>query len=132
MKICHITSKHKRFDGRIFQKECKSLSKAGYDVTLIVADGIGSEKRDEIKICDVGIGKLSLLGSFKKLKKIKKIAKELDCKVYHFHDPELIFVGLSLKRRGKKVIFDMHENIPAYISERQTTPIILRHLLAFL
>ncbi|WP_455600344.1 hypothetical protein, partial [Cloacibacillus sp.] len=44
MKICHMTSVHKRYDVRILQKECVSLANAGYDVTLIVADN----KEDEI------------------------------------------------------------------------------------
>ena len=44
IKVCHITSVHQRYDTRIFHKECTSLANAGYDVTLLVADG----KKDEI------------------------------------------------------------------------------------
>lgn len=132
-KICHLTSMHHRFDGRIFQKECISLSKAGYDVSLIVADGNGDEIVDGIKVYDVGkeLGRISRF--LKLLKKMKDKAIELNCEVYHFHEPELLFVGLSLKKINKKVIFDMHENIPEYISEKQNIrPILLRKIIAFL
>ena len=37
-KVCHITSAHSRYDVRILHKQCKSLIKGGYDVTLIVND----------------------------------------------------------------------------------------------
>ena len=53
-KVVHITSVHQRYDTRIFQKECLSLRDAGYDVSLIVADGKGDETFEGIKIYDVG------------------------------------------------------------------------------
>jgi len=53
-RICHITSVHKRYDTRIFLKECKSLKNNGFNVNLIVADGKGDEIVQGINIFDVG------------------------------------------------------------------------------
>jgi len=131
-KVCHLTSVHARYDARIFQKECRSLSNAGYDVSLVVADGKGDDVIDNIKIFDVGIEQNRINRFFNTIKKVKEKAIALNCDIYHFHDPELIFTGLSLKKLGKKVIFDMHENVPADISEKEYIPGILRKPLSFI
>jgi hypothetical protein len=53
-KIIHLTSVHPRNDTRIFFKECKSLSVNGYDVYLVVADGLGNKNDDNVNVVDVG------------------------------------------------------------------------------
>lgn len=131
IKICHLTSVHQRFDGRIFLKECKSLSSVGYDVSLIVADGKGGETVDDVKIYDVGKVDGRINRFIKTTKKIRERAVELNCAVYHFHDPELLFVGLALKRLGKKVIFDMHENIPGDIEDKGYVHPLFRKLISY-
>ncbi len=134
VRVCHITCDHNRYDTRIFQKECKSLYNNGYDVSLIVADGNGDETVAGVKIFDIGSNKVSrikrLFQFFKVRRDILNKAVELDCDIYHFHDPELMAVGLPLSKKGKKVIFDMHEDFPQYIGEKDYLP--LKGLVAYL
>jgi glycosyltransferase involved in cell wall biosynthesis len=110
MHICHFTSAHARFDTRIFEKMCRSISKHGYRVTLIVADGKGNEIIDNINIIDVGQKRGRINRMFKITKLIRKACLKINADIFHFHDPELLFVGLSLKKTGKKVVFDSHED----------------------
>lgn len=110
--IAHLTSAHPRFDTRIFLKQCRSLARAGYEVALVVADGMGDEVREEVAIHDVGApsGRLDRMRNV--TRRVLAKAVQLDAYVYHLHDPELLPVGLKLKKLGKLVIFDAHEDVP--------------------
>lgn len=110
--IVHVTSVHTRYDVRIYHKQCKSLAQAGHEVCLLVADGKGDEVKDNIRILDVGRSSGRLGRIFKTTRIIGARALELDADMYHLHDPELIPVGLKLKKIGAKVVFDAHEDLP--------------------
>lgn len=111
-KIALLTSVHPRFDTRIFIKMCSSLASNGYDVSLVVADDLGNEQKNNVNIIDVGTSYGRLNRIFKTTDRVYKQALELDADLYHLHDPELIPIGLKLKKKGKKVIFDAHEDLP--------------------
>ena len=127
-KIVHLTSVHLRYDIRIFQKECISLSKAGFDVTLIVADGKGNEIINDIKIIDVvsSLASSRIVRILKFPRLVHVAALKLEADVYHFHDPELIPVGLKLMKAGKKVIYDIHEDLPRQTLSKDYIPKLFR------
>jgi glycosyltransferase involved in cell wall biosynthesis len=126
VKVTHLTSVHPRYDARIFVKECCSLAKAGYDVTLVVADGLGDEMKNGVRILDVGKHRSRMKRIIKATKAVFEKAKALDCDLYHFHDPELLWVGWRLKKTGRSVVFDAHEDVPRQILAKTYIPTWLR------
>lgn len=126
-KICHVTSVHKPTDGRIFERECVSLSKK-YDVTLI-APNVNDYEKNGVYVKGVKLPHNRIIRLFSQ-RRVAKKALEIDADVYHFHDPELIPIGVKLKKAGKKVIFDSHENVPVLILGKTYIPYSIRKLVS--
>lgn len=93
-------------------KQCRDLARQGYKVSLIVADGLGNCQRDGVDIVDVGREQGRVARMLHSTARVYQRARALDAAIYHLHDPELIPAGLRLKRLGKTVVFDAHEDLP--------------------
>lgn len=132
-KIVHITTVHPRGDTRIAVKEVASL-RAVIDapVILYVQDGLGDEldAQGNHVVVDTGPRPMSrfkrmTLGSWRMFRAVRKARAT----IVHFHDPELIFIGLILKVFGVRVIYDIHENLPKQIQNKNYIPRELRYVL---
>jgi glycosyltransferase involved in cell wall biosynthesis len=116
--VCHLTSQHKALDTRVFDRQAVSLAKAGYDVTII-GKHQQAETVNGVKIVPLKQSSRYFTRSTIGIWRLLKAAVKQRCQLYHFHDPELIFVGLALKLLGKKVIYDVHEDYEQNILSRQ-------------
>lgn len=131
IKVCHITSVHQRYDTRIFLKECTSLAEAGYEVTLLVADEKPKERLNDVDIIPVhGIPKSRISRILKSGSMMLNSALEINAEVYHLHDPELLRLAVKLKKTGKRVIFDSHEDYPEQIKAKTYIPFLLRNIIS--
>lgn len=130
IKICHVTSVHSRYDVRIFQKECISLNKIGYDVSLLVNDTIPSEFIDGIKIISTGRRNNNKWKRiFLDVPRMRRELIQIDARVYHLHDPELLTLVRFLKKKGKMVIFDSHEDYPSTVGVKEWIPKLFRRII---
>lgn len=125
-KVCVLTSVHSPFDVRIFHKEAKLLKDVGYDVVL-VAQHTKKEVVNGIKIIPISKPKNRLSRIFFTGWSILIKAFKEKADVYHFHDPELLPIGVVLKLlTGKKIIYDVHEDYSASIKSKYWLPKYLR------
>ncbi|MGB3850370.1 MAG: glycosyltransferase family 4 protein [Tunicatimonas sp.] len=125
------TSGHPPHDTRIFHKEAKTLAEAGYLVTYIVprGDTNQTETVDGVTLVPVryprgGAEKL-LITPLRILRQALRFSRRA---IIHLHDSELLFIGLTLRLLGRRVIYDAHEDTPLQISYQHWIPAWLKPL----
>ncbi len=123
-RVVHLTSVHRAFDTRIFHKECKSLAMAGYDVTLVAPHAEGDVTLDGVRVRAVAPPRDRRERMTRTIREVYRAAVRENAEIYHFHDPELIPVGVLLKLRGKKVIYDVHEDYATTMHGKQWMPAV--------
>ncbi|WP_135829680.1 glycosyltransferase family 4 protein [Halorussus halobius] len=127
--VVHLTTAHGPFDTRILHKEAKSLDRVGYDVSLIVHYD-ADETVDGVQIQSLGTAD-SRIERWQSIPKAYRKAKNASGDIYHFHDPELLPVGLALKRTtDARIVYDVHENFGNIISTREWIPKPIRPVLS--
>ncbi len=139
-RMIHFTTVHPRTDTRIRIKEVAALAREWPgQVALFVQDGKGDvqDPGGGYPIHDTGAppkGRLRRMtvGAWR-MYRVVRAARPL---VAHFHDPELIPVGLLLKLAGIRIVYDVHEDVPKQLhhSRRMSAPLRIvatRGYLAF-
>jgi len=130
LKVCIFTTVHRPFDVRVFHREAHTLAAAGHQVTLLAHADFVEEIREGVVI--KGIKRphnrfFRLLSVFKFAWRCLREKPD----VYHFHDLELLPLGLLLKwLTRKRIIYDCHENYPEAAYERAWYPDWLKPLVA--
>ena len=130
-KVCHITSAHGRYDTRIFFKQCQSLAKNGYEVTLLVNDDKEDEVLEGVRITSTKYQPQNRIARFVNSRgKLLNKAMEINADIYQLHDPDLLPIGKKLIKANKKVIFDSHEDVPRQIKDKNWIPKAVRNVVS--
>jgi glycosyltransferase involved in cell wall biosynthesis len=111
VRVVHVSSAHRSSDVRIHLREAASLAKAGYNVTLVAVG-------HDIELPQTGVRVVKL----RERERLQRVtigtadavwtALRTGAKVFHLHDPELVWAILPLRLLGKWVIYDAHEDLP--------------------
>lgn len=131
LKVVHISTVHSPHDPRIYHKQCRTLAKAGFDVTLVIpAYDPDFQPQDGVKVVLLP----PPANRRERLAKTRQLAfgeaKALAADIYHFHDPELIPLGRKLKRKDNVVIYDVHEDYETAMKQKEYLPKVLAPVAA--
>lgn len=127
--VVHMTSVHQPFDTRIFVKQCSSLARSGHQVALIACRG-QDEDVNGVRILGIARPGNRLLRMVMTPFAVLRRALSSRAAICHFHDPELIPVGIALKLMGRRVIYDVHEDLPKQITAKEWLHPLLRRPVA--
>lgn len=128
-KICHLTIAIRERIPRLM-RESMSSKKYGFKNYIIC---IGKNEENESSTI------IGVKSPVNRVDRILRISREVykrsidtDADIYQIHDPELLRFTKRLKRKGKIVIFDSHENYLSAIADRKWIPTILRAPITFI
>jgi len=115
----------------MFERQGKSLVQAGFKVTYLVCDDKPNEIKDGIEIISTNFMPKTRLDRFLNTKKILlNHINKIDADIYQISDPELIQLIIPLKRKKKKVVFNLREYYPDMILSKQYIPKLFRSIIS--
>jgi glycosyltransferase involved in cell wall biosynthesis len=114
LKICFVTSMHDWNDDRIFERAAVGLASLGHHVTYVapaekdmVSEGVHIKaipKRSRLK--------KHLIGPREAYREMTKVEAD----IYHFYNPNMMWVMRRWAKKGHAVFIDIHENYEARVN----------------
>ena len=123
--ICILTSVHPRYDPRIYHRQARTLA-SRYRVLLAAhdrSDGTDAAGIDHIRAA-VPLRRPARIASG--WIKYFFVAMKSGARICIIHDPELIPAGLLLRRFGRRVVLDLHEQLGAQVLTKDWIPGVVR------
>lgn len=133
MHYCFVTGLYSRSDSLMIYRQGKSLVHAGYKVTYVVCDELPDEIKEGIHIVSTGYkpsGRINRILSTKRI--IKRYIDKVDADVYQISDPELMGLVGYVKRKNKKVVFNLREYYPDLLKRKSYIPGFLKKTISTL
>ncbi len=132
LHYCFLTGAYHRDDALMYYRQGKSLAAAGYRVTYVLCDGLPDENKDGIYMTSTGFTPSNREEKFFKTgKKVLEKALEIDADIYQLSDPGLVGIIKPLKKKGKKVLFNVRELYYFSILQKYYIPKCFRHIVAY-
>jgi len=119
-RVLHLSVVHKPDDPRIYERECRTLAQAGYEVMYMVP---GAEPgRDDAGVIFAPLPERGRKTRFLSSVEITNSLRKLKPDVLHVHDPELLTLFPAAKALVPRLVYDMHEYVVEAVSNKPYLP----------
>jgi glycosyltransferase involved in cell wall biosynthesis len=120
IRVVHLSVVHTPDDPRIYERECRALSRAGYQVAYLAP---GAERhRDDWGVLVAPLPERSRKTRFLDTAEIVRALRALRPHVLHVHDPELLTLFPGIRAFVPRLVYDMHEYLPEQVAAKPYIP----------
>jgi glycosyltransferase involved in cell wall biosynthesis len=123
-RVVHLSVVHKPDDPRIYERECRTLARAGYEV-MYLAPGAPHE-RGEDGVLLAPLPQRGRSTRFLSSVEITGALRALRPDVLHVHDPELLTLFPVVRSLVPRLVYDMHEYVPEAVASKPYIPAAVR------
>ena len=135
-KYCFFSSIPRKKREVIMYRQARSLMGDGFDVCHVVSDDLPEEVIHGVRTIPSGYNAHNAFNLWKRLfvapRNLYKKLMEVDADVYHTIYIDQLLICLLLKRKGKKVIFEMQEDHPYSLLWKSKAPKWLLKIIVWL
>lgn len=115
--VAHVSSAHPYTDNRIHYRECRALSEAGFDVTLIATESALVGQPSNVNVIRLPRRRRVARMIISSLQAVR-LALRSKAEIIHLHDPELIPYIPLLRLARRTVVYDAHEDLPVQVLDK--------------
>jgi glycosyltransferase involved in cell wall biosynthesis len=127
VRVMHLSVVHKQDEPRIYERECRTLAGAGYDVVYL-APGT-TDGRDEHGVRVMPLPVRVRARRWMDSGEVLAALYDLRPHVLHVHDPELLTL-FPLLPFVPRLVYDMHDYVPEQVLAKEYIPQRVRPLVS--
>ena len=125
--VLHLATTHTPRDPRVVLKEAQTMADAGLDVAVVTpADADGQTGTVPTYAVARPTGGLARMTTTARDVVRRAVSLARPGTVFHLHDADLLLLGLALAARGRRVVYDAHEDTPRQMLHQPWIPRPLR------
>ena len=128
LKVVHLTVVHRPDDARIYERECRTLADAGYDVTYLAPGATPRIDEHGVRLAPLPVRRRSR--RFLSAPDVIAALRGIRPFVVHTHDPELLTLYPLLRPFVPRLVVDVHEFVREQVASKEYIAARLRPYVA--